>query len=70
MGKVVFQERGRVQLTDENSLVISDVVKDGELIGLSFNKYIESEKYTGFTKGFMVPMELLDEVVEIIQKED
>jgi len=66
-----FKELGRVQTSDSIQVVVSEVYGDDKkLAGFSINKYIESERYTGFTKGVYVPADMLPDFLRIFGEED
>jgi len=69
MAKNKFEDVGKVQTTDASAAMVSKVVSpSGEVLGLSFCKFVQGETYTGPAKGFMVPNEKLDEFVDLIRK--
>ena len=51
-------------------MVVSEVLREGIPVGISFNKYVETEKFTGFTKGLMIPDELIPEFLKLFTKID
>lgn len=58
--KVDFKEVGRISVSDSTQLVVSTVTKGGKVTGYNINKYITSNKYTGFTKGNFLPKDQVE----------
>ena len=63
-----FNEIGRVKVSEATDVVVSKVVEDGELIGVNINKYVTTDKYTGFAKGVFVPTERIDDFKQLIAR--
>lgn len=66
----VFTERGRIRVNDTTEIVVSKVTKGRKTIGLMLNRYIESDRYTGYTKGQLIPTECLAGVRGLLTFED
>jgi hypothetical protein len=64
----VFEEVGRTALGDKTELVASKVVDGGQLKGISLNRWIDTPTFTGFGKGFLVPVERYADVLEMLTK--
>lgn len=62
-----FQEVARVQLTDRTAVVVSRVIEDGEVKGLSIAKSVETARYSGFTGGILIPMEKAADVAVMVE---
>ncbi len=60
-----FTEVGRVRTSDTTFVVVSKTDT-----GFSINKYIESIKFTGFTKGIFVPDDCLARFLAIFSEDD
>lgn len=66
-----FEEMGRVKTNDTNFVVVSNMSDDKEHRGYSISKYIESETYTGFTKGgAAIPDDSIVEFLKLFGKEN
>ena len=66
----VFKEKGRVRVTDNSEIVVSDIWEGDKLKALNINKYIVSQKYTGFTQGTPIPNEMIPSFLALFNKED
>lgn len=71
-GQDAFKEIGRIQLTDSRWLVLSELTKDKEVIGLVISKYVESPGYTGFEKGggTMINAEMTTDFLAMFGKQE
>lgn len=69
MANATFEEVGRIQKTDSTAIVISKVIVDGIETGRIVNKFIDSDKYTGFAKGgIIIPKEDIEELISFLTK--
>ena len=59
-----FKEINRIPISDSTEIVISEMNKNGKLYGYAVNKYITSEKYTGFAKGITIPLDKLQDFLK------
>jgi hypothetical protein len=59
-----FEEIGRWPIPNSSSqLCLSRVKKGGKVVGFSLNRWVETAKYTGHTKGQLIPKSLVAKVV-------
>lgn len=66
-----FEEIGRVKTNDTTYIVISNMSDDKEHRGFTIGKYVESEAYTGFTKGGVgIPDDNIVEFLKLFGKEN
>lgn len=65
--KVAFKEVGRVQLSDTTALVVSEIRNGKAKEGYAINPWITTDRYSGPTKGFKVPIGKGKEVVQMLQ---
>ena len=63
-----FKEIGRVKASPSTELVLSQVWDGKEMKGLNFNTFITSEKYTGYTKGTLIPAGSMEQFGELVKK--
>lgn len=63
---MVFNEVGRVAISDKTEVVISNAVENGKKVGVTINKYIATDKYTGFGKGVMIPVKNVKQVIKLL----
>ena len=68
MDNAQFTEVGRVKVSDTTDIVVSRVTENGELMGLSINKWVATKRFTGFVRGAMVPKDKVGELVKLLQK--
>ncbi len=62
-----FKEIGRIQLEDNVWAVASKVIENGVLKGINFGGYVQTARYTGFTKGGQfVPADKIAEFKELV----
>ncbi len=64
---VTFKEVKRVKVTDSKDLVVSQVIDGTEVKGFNINSFITTEKYTGFTKGIMIPAAQVEEFIDALK---
>ena len=64
--KTIFNEIGRIVVSDKKSIAVSSVEKDGVYTGITVNSFITSAHYTGYAKGVFVPAEKVKELVQLI----
>lgn len=70
MKKTDFKELGRIKTTDASSIVLSEMHRNGNLDGYLVNKYIVTEKYTGFgAGGVTIPEERIVEFLKLFPKD-
>lgn len=69
MVEVEFKEVGRVRSSDTTDVVVSEVMKGGKVVGYSINKYVDTDSFTGFTKGIMVPIGKVEEFLRLFKRE-
>jgi hypothetical protein len=62
-----FIKVASVKVNDTTQISLSKVIEDGEAKGLYINNYITSPRYTGPTKGTMVPALQLPEFLEAVK---
>ena len=67
VGMVQFKEIGRISVTDNRDVVLSQVLDGKDMKGLNINSYLKSEKFTGFTKGTFIPEESIEEFGELVR---
>lgn len=65
-----FEEVGRIPISDKNTIVISRCYRGGDYRGVSVNKYVTSEDYTGFSKGTFIPEENIVPFLKLFDKGD
>lgn len=65
--KVAFKEVGRIQLSDTTALVVSEIRDGKSKQGYAVNPWITTDKYSGPTKGFKVPLGKGKEVIRLLQ---
>lgn len=63
-----FKELHRIKINDKADLVVSSCTDKGLMVGVNINKYITSEKYTGYTKGVLIPVDKLKEFTDELSK--
>ena len=66
--EAVFTEVGREKLSDSQDLVVCVVTKDGKEDGKAVNPYINTPKYQGPTKGFLIPKGREKAVLKMLNK--
>jgi len=64
-----FREVGRLEVSNTASIVISETYKEGKLVGYNINKWIETEHFTGFTKGLLIPKDLLPSFLALFPRQ-
>ena len=63
-----FKEVTRIEVSNSTDLVVSRVIVDGITKGYHINSYVQTLKYTGFTKGgVFVPIPKVDEFVDMVK---
>lgn len=62
-----FQEVARIRLNERTSVVVSRVIEDGEVKGLSVGKFVETARYTGFSGGILIPIEKAGDFAGMIE---
>jgi hypothetical protein len=65
-----FVEIGRVRVSDTTEAVLSGLRRNGKIVGLSMNKHVVSEKFTGFGKGVYVPNELITDFLKLFGRDE
>ena len=66
-----FEEISRIKTKDGTFVVVSNMLNDKEHRGYTIGKYIESEAYTGFTKGGVsIPDDNIVEFLKLFGKEN
>ena len=66
-----FEEIGRVKTSDTTFIVISNMSDDKEHRGYTISKYIESETYTGFTRGGVsIPDDYITDFLKLFGREN
>lgn len=68
--KAEFRELNRLSVSDTVDLVLSEVSKEGEMVGYNINRYVNAEGFQGFTKGIQVPENMLTEFLKLFPKEN
>jgi hypothetical protein len=68
--KAEFKELNRLQISDSVDLVLSEVSKEGKMVGYNINRYVNAEGFQGFTKGIQVPGDKLTEFLKLFPKEN
>lgn len=64
----VFKEISRIKVTDARDIVASEVIDDeGDVTGININSFVKTGKYTGFTKGVFVPVDMVEDFKEFVQ---
>jgi hypothetical protein len=66
----VFEEVGRLKVSDINTVVVSKCLRSGEFRGYSVTKYITSPEYTGWAKGLFIPEEGMVEFLSLFDVGD
>ena len=66
-GKATFKKVASVKVNDTTNIVISQVIEAGEVKGFYINNFITSEKYTGPTKGTMIPVAQMPEFKDAVE---
>ena len=61
-----FEEIGRLTTSNSTDVVLSKVLKEGELVGFSLNKYVTTSQYVGYSKGIFIPPEKVDDFLALI----
>ena len=64
-----FKEVGRIVVSDTTEVVLSELHNDDKLIGYTINKYVTSEKFTGFAKGAYIPVDMMIDFLKLFPKE-
>ena len=62
-----FKEVGRIQVSPSVAVVISQTMKEGEVTGLSLNKFISTDDYKGFAKGIFIPKTKYEDFLKLIK---
>jgi len=66
-----FKEVNRLETSDSSAIVLSELRDGKELKGWVLNKWITSEKYTGFVKGgIMIPEEQLTDFLRLFPQDE
>jgi len=68
-GKLEFEELGREKVSDSTEIVISIARRDGKLIGYNINRYVNTEGFQGFTKGILIPDDMLAPVLALFPRD-
>lgn len=63
---MVFNEVGRVAISDKTEVVISNAVENGKKVGITINKFITTDRYTGYGKGIMIPAKDVKRVIKLL----
>ncbi len=63
-----FKEIAKIKTSDKVHVILSSATKDGELTGVNICKYVETPKFTGYTKGTLIPKEHLKTIAEELLK--
>ena len=64
-----FKEIGRIKTSNSATIVISETYREGKLVGYNINKWIDTETFTGFTKGIFIPKDLLTNFLILFPKD-
>lgn len=62
-----FKEVGRMSLDEGEDIVISEIYRDETFHGWTINKYLKTERYTGFVKGITIPDGFQDEFSVLVR---
>ena len=65
-----FRELGRVKVSDTVDIVLSEIYKDGKLTEYNINRFINTDGYSGFTKGQEIPPCLLVLFLQLFPQEE
>ena len=70
MSKAEFKELNRCRISDSTEIVLSKVTKDGEISGYNINRFVDTEGFKGFTKGILVPPDMLTDFLKMFPKDN
>jgi len=62
--KVEFAKVDSTECDEGDVLVVSEIVDGGDVVALFVNHYIDTDRYTGPTKGVRIPLDKVEWLIE------
>ena len=64
-----FKQVGSIVSSDTTEVILSEFRRNGKLVGYYINKYVTTEKFTGYTKGIFIPIDELTSFLMLFPQE-